>query len=198
MNKNGTDGRESNLKREDSRRLPSGMGISVWHNTVSGRKKLSEIASDGEVSNIRVRKKLPLAVDIIVGVIMLLIVIAVIVVSYMLFRYYSNDYETVDVTYTAVISGEGIDDAVQELKGKELYMDASGNTVYFGKITDVRAENGNTGKIIITVSVAASYRSGEGYSLGNSRIAVGSSFNLRYLEKTVAVSVVELAVRGGN
>ena len=50
-------------------------------------------------SNIKVKKKLPLAVDIIIGILMLAIVCAVIVGAYILFRYYANDYETVSSVF---------------------------------------------------------------------------------------------------
>ena len=191
MKKNGAAETETNLKREDSRRYSTDSGVSILHSTVAGKKKISEIFSGSDGSGVKVRKKLPVAVDIIVGVIMILLVVGVIVGSYMLFRYYSNDYDSVDVTYTALYKpDEGSDP--KDLKGKELYLDTAGNTVYFGKITGVSYEEGNTGKVKLIVSVSARYRQGEGYSLGDSRLAVGASFNLRCVDQAVAVAIVTL------
>ena len=159
------------------------------------------IADRSIKSNIKVKKRLPIVVDVIAGILMLVLVCAVIAGSYLLFRYYSNDYDGVNVEYKVAFNVSGDLDTYKGLKNEELFMDVTGNSVYFGKITTVETvsdPNGDGGRVILTVIANVKYRDGEGYSIGNSRLAVGSRYDaLRCGEiSLVDALVTDLALEG--
>ena len=83
---------------------------------------------------------------------------------------------------------------------EKVFLDTESNSLYFGKITGVNTEeNGmgqNSRRIYLTIEVNAKYRKGEGYSLGDERLAVGSKFMLLCGERTETVTVVELSAGG--
>lgn len=197
--KRGLDERDSNLKRADQKKSHGSADAGSSQATdLFGSKKLADKGMVG--SNIKVKKKLPLVVDIIVGILMLAIVCGVIVGSYMLFRYYTNDYETRNVTYTVVFS---VDEDIKKcaaMKNGELFLDEEGNSVYFGKIREVLLpENADTaGEVVLIVNASVKYRSGEGYFIGDSRMAVGSVFTLRHVESSYTVTVVDIYEAGGK
>ena len=147
-------------------------------------------------AGIKIKRRVPLWADILTGILMLLIVCGVVVGSYMLFRYYSNDYDEVAVSYTVIVDGASAYDLeeYEKLKGDELFMDTESNSLYFGKITEISEVEG---KILLTVSATAKHRDGEGYSIGDSRIAVGSELVLRCGEDEAKnVEVVALKTGG--
>ena len=163
-----------------------------------GTRKIADRAAS---SDIKVKKRLPIVVDVIAGLLMLVLVCAVIIGSYLLFRYYSNDYDGVDVEYKITINVESGIDTYQYLKNGELFMDVTGNSVYFGKITEVEiveVPDGGSGQVIFTVAANVKYRAGEGYSIGDSRLAVGSKYSaLRCGEiNLVNALVTDLSVEG--
>ncbi len=165
-----------------------------------GTRKMTERAIG---SNVKVKKKLPIAIDIIAGLLMLVLVCAVIIGSYLLFRYFSNDYDGVELEYTLSFDVEGELDTYASLKSKELFMDVTGNSVYFGKITGVETvedeADGVGGKVILTVKANVKHRDGEGYSIGNSRLAVGSKYaSLRCGEINIANALVTELTLGGK
>lgn len=148
------------------------------------------------------KRKVPLALDIIVALAIVLVVAALVVGVYFVFKYYADSYKDVSIQYTVLISGEdvkNISDA-NALKGKELYLDADGNTYYFGKVTAVTVLSGADNEIQISakVSVDSKHRTGEGYSVEGNRIAVGSEYSLRTEESGFDVTIVEMRKGGGN
>ena len=186
--RNFTDGSASGLKKVNNKKANVHMGADVF--------KGQGLNSAQSGASIKVKKKLPLWVDIIAGILMLAIVCGIVVGSYMLFRYYSNDYTETDISYAFIVDGVSAEeiDKYYALKGSELFMDTENNSVYFGKITKVSAEEG---RILITVSAQVKYRNGEGYSVGDSRLAVGSELALRCGETDISAEVVSLR-RGGK
>ena len=191
--------RAQGLKNADSSKTikdgASGVGLRT---ELFGTKRVSErnLGSD-----LKIKKRLPVAVDIIAGILMLVLVLAVIIGSYLLFRYYSNDYDGVNVEYKITINVDSGIDTYYELKNRELFMDITGNSVYFGKISAlevVRDIAGDSGKVILTVKASAKHRDGEGYSIGDSRLAVGSKYtSLRCGEVVLKdVLVTDLAPEG--
>ena len=172
--------RAQGLKSADSRKTARENNVVAGLRTeFFGGKKIKERPVG---SNIKVKKKLPVAVDIIAGILMLVLVLAVIVGSYMLFRYFANDYDKVNVEYKLSVRVDGDLAAYESLVGGELFMDIADNSVYFGRITaiETKADPGsdgtNGGVIILTVSAGAKHRTGEGYSIGDTRLAVGSKY----------------------
>lgn len=187
------------LKSADSKKTVkdayAGAGL---RSEILGRKKITEKAIG---SNVKVKKRLPIVVDVIVGILMLVLVCAVIISSYLLFRYFSNDYEGANVEYKVAFTVTDGIDTYEELVNKELFMDVTGNSVYFGKITAVETvadPEGNGGKVIFTVKASVKHRDGEGYSIGDSRLAVGSKYDtLRSGEVILKdLLVTDLAVEG--
>ncbi len=184
-----------NLKKADSKKsLGDSSQLAGLRGELFGARKVSD---KGIGTNVKVKKRIPIAVDIIAGILMLALTCAVIVGSYMLFRYYSDDYDSVNVVYTAIVELPDNIESYGTMKGSELFMDVSSNSVYFGKITEVRVVSGDGevgGQVLLTVSANAKYRDGKGYSIGDSRLAVGSKHTLRSLEKSFAVTVIDLTV----
>ena len=199
LKKRGPDERDPNLKKEDQRKSQASEQTGFGGIDFSRGKKAT---GNRMGPNVKVKKKLPLAADIIVGILMIALLCGVIVGSYMLFRYYSNDYETRSVTYTVVFRGEDELHKYATMKNGELYMDVNGNSLYFGKISEVRTVerygDDAPGDVVLKVSVQAKYRRGEGYSIGEQRLAVGSEYELRHLESSFYMAVVELAEAGGK
>ncbi len=154
------------------------------------------IASDlGQ--RIKVKRRVPIAVDIIAGIFMLILVCAVIVGTYMLFRYYSNDYESTELTYTVEISLKKHDiGQYMAMKNEEVFMDKDSNAILFGKITGVETTE-NSENVHLVIKADAKYRRGEGYSIGDTKIAVGSRFALRCGEETMS-DVTVIGLGGGN
>lgn len=189
----GTDEKDPNLKKEDQRKISAVQGSGNTHgmDIFGGRR----MADKSVGSNVKVKKKLPIAVDIIAGILMLAIVCGIVVGSYMLFRYYSDDYDTKSLSCTVFFNADEELNKYMGMKNGDLYMDFTDNTVYFGRITEVRTDEDNN-RVILQVTVDARYRDEEGYSLGEIRLAVGGEYKLRYIENTLNVSLVELS--GGN
>ena len=193
------DEKDVNLKREDKKKSHGSSGLGSSHTVeLFGGKR---IADKSLGSNVKVKKKLPLVVDIIAGILMLAIVCGVVVGSYMLFRRYANDYETKSINYTIVFSVDKDINKYASMTNGELYMDVNGNTEYFGKILSVRLENGaeTSGNVIATINASVQYRGGDGYSIGETKIAVGSTHSLRWGERDLNnVTVVEISEAGGK
>lgn len=189
----GTDEKDPNLKKEDQRKISAVQGSGNTHgmDIFGGRR----MADKSVGSNVKVKKKLPIAVDIIAGILMLAIVCGIVVGSYMLFRYYSDDYDTKSLSCTVFFNADEELNKYMGMKNGDLYMDFTDNTVYFGRITEIRTDEDNN-RVILQVTVDARYRDEEGYSLGEIRLAVGGEYKLRYIENTLNVSLVELS--GGN
>ncbi len=146
---------------------------------------------------VKIKKKVPLAVDIIAGIFMLILVCAVIIGTYMLFRYYSNDYEGVEITYTVDVYAKKQDLArYMSMRNEEVFMDKDSNAVFFGKITSVEVSE-KTDHMQLTVKADAKYRLGEGYSIGYTKVAVGSRFTLRCGEESL-YDVTVVGLEGGN
>jgi hypothetical protein len=192
--------KDQDLKRADSKKNTRDSAVAAGIRAeLFGGRKMSERTLE---SNIKVRKKLPIAIDIIAGILMLVLVCAIIIGSYILFRYYSNDYDGVNVQYKVSFDVTGDLDTYRSLKDGELFMDVTGNSVYFGKIVAVEIsedENGTEGgQVTLTVKSNVKYRKDEGYSIGDNRLGVGSKYTgLRCGEKTLpSVLVTGLALEG--
>lgn len=197
--KNGKDFDEksNNLKKADAKKSQGEVGTTLRNEILGGRK----IRENSDIKNIKVKKRLPIAIDIIAGILMLALMCGVVAGSYLLFRYYSNDYDSVNVTYKVAFDTAEKDQVLAVMRANEkVFLDTESNSLYFGKITGVNTEeNGmgqNSRRIYLTIEINAKYRKGEGYSLGDERLAVGSKFMLRCGERTETVTVVELSTGG--
>ncbi len=191
------DGKQRDLKNADSKKNQGNSSPLLGRQEDHSARKSAGHAMIGEI---KVKKKLPIIADIAAGVLMLALVIGVIIGSYMLFRYYAEDYESITVTYDVVFETYDGTEEYLFMKNKDVFVDTENNTIPFGKIISVETEEiegfGVGNRVILTVKAEARYRKGEGYSLGERRLAVGSTFELRCAERVIDVTVTELAVGG--
>lgn len=183
---------ENKLKKADAKKA-SAADPSATVSELVGAKKSRVSAAMTPVS-VRKNKKLPVVFDVIVAIVMLALVAGLFVGSYMLFKYYSNDYTGVNVRYTVVYEGENMH-TFAALTNEELFCDIDGNSVYMGKVKEVKIEKGdNAQQLILTVELdGVRYKKSEGYFVSDQRLAVGSEFTFRHVEKTFDGTVVELA-----
>ena len=142
-------------------------------------------------------KHLPVFVDIAIGILILAIAVGIILGSFFLFRYYSDDYGEENIEYVFVTRSTEDQSVYLIMKNRDLFLDTEDNSFYFGKITNVEIfENeDNIYTVIFTVNVKAKYKHGSGYLIGDERIAVGSEYTSRVDTLSVNGAVVELIKR---
>ena len=198
MKKYDSDRGVENLKKADLKKSEYESNGSVQRSAseLFGGRKIKD-TSDASRERARKKKKLSIVADVAVVILMVALVVGAVIGSYWLFRYYSDDYEGTNITYTvACPCGEDIA-AYTSLKNKGIYLDTEENSLYFGKVVDVQlveAEDANeTNILLIKIVASVKYRNGEGYSLHDNRIAVGSEYKLRSGSTVVDVTVAELS-----
>lgn len=187
------------LKKADAEKsFGGGGGISAATSGIIGAK-LGEL-SDREKR--KPRKRLPVIVDVIIAVLMLAIVAGMVIGAYFLFKYYTDEYETVDVEYLFIAYVYGDPEEYNTIKNRELYLDEYGNTLFFGKVTELEVieDENEHGQLILMLSVDADarYMSGVGYSIGINKLAVGSEYLLRSGNISIHGTIVELTAGGAN
>ena len=148
-------------------------------NTVSDvlGSRMSDMLS-AKASKTNTRKKLPVAVDIIIAILMVAIIIGLVVGSYFLFRYYTIDYDSVELEYTVITPYENDINLYRSILNKELYHDSENNTYFLGKVISVELSSDQK-SVIILVEANVRHRASEGYSVGDCRIAVGQDHSFR-------------------
>lgn len=180
-----------NLKSADAEKS---FGSSATPQVESLSAKMNELTKPSRFS---ARRRLPVIVDIIIGILMLAIAAGIIVGAVFLFQYYTDDYESIELTYTFISPCEEDLQSYRTMRNKELYREENGNTLYFGKVTSVEVlkEGSPDGSNLLVVEVEANvkYKKGEGYSVGDCRIAVGSEYTLRSEYRLITGTIVELA-----
>ncbi len=155
-------------------------------------------AGFADVKRDRNDKKIPIAVDVIIAILMLAIVIGVVAGAYYLFRYFSDDYEGIEVEYTFIkIADTGSLVRYRAMKNQEVYIDAEDNTQYFGRVISSGLmgldEEQGVSMLVLVIRSNVKYRPGEGYTCGDYRIAVGSEYTLHTKLLTVEGTIVEMA-----
>ena len=176
------DAKDKGLKHADSDK--SG-GVSVQ--SLGSLPKTKKAGYD-MVKKVRsARKRMPIVVDVIIAILLAAVICAVAYGSFYAFRYFTVDYDTVEVEYSILpdvpITGN--------VKNQQVYFEFDGNTVHFGKIKSV--ETNSHGQQIVVIAHTVKYKADEGYSIGDEKIAVGCVYSFR-TEKEITVSgtVVEL------
>ena len=194
---------KNDLKSADSEKA---FGTSGQNSMTEVGIKLGEALGASSAKN-RKRKRLPLVLDIVAAVLLVAIVVGVAVGAYQLFRFYTDDYEGVEVEYTFILISERVWEMnYRALRNKELYLDADGNTVYFGTVVSseivATEDDPAVGMLTLTVKANVKYKADEGYSIAGHRIAVGSEYRLRSETLTIDGAIVELTdhsrMEGGN
>ncbi|MBE6547323.1 MAG: hypothetical protein E7667_00395 [Ruminococcaceae bacterium] len=163
-------------------------------------KEKQQIRGERAAENKKSRN-IPLALDITIAVVVVLFAAALVVGIYFMFQHYTAGYKNVDIEYTVAIEDGnfGLGEDLTKLKEKDVYLDFEGNSLYFGKITDVKVKksHGGTRQVTVSITTDSEYKEGEGYSVDGHRIAVGSEYCLRIDQTEFDATVVEL-VKGGN
>ena len=183
-------GSDLDLKLRDSEKVNGESSSDVDE---KGRDMLPSAANVlKSMKNIK-KNKVPVVVDVIVAVLLIaLIVGAVFGVQYLL-RYYSSDYESVDVTFVFAVKKVVLPggDTYADMKNDYLLYDVDGNTLGFGSIKSAVYSH-ESDMLLLTVEVNAKYKDREGYSVGDTALAVGMSYDLRTEEMELCGTVVEL------
>jgi len=145
-------------------------------------------------ARLSVKRRLPVFVDIIIGAVILAIFAGIVAGAYFLFRYYTDDYEGIDIEYVFISPCTEDEDAFRTMRNKELYYDVDGNTLYFGKATSVEVIDTVDLEryLVLTVKAGVKYKPGEGYTVGDCKIAAGSEYALRIDGRIIQGTVVEL------
>ena len=184
------DTEEQKLKKADARKMSGEEAAPTVSEMLGGKKTRGAVMAPISVAK---KKGLPIVVDIVVGVVMLALVAAIIVGAYLLFKYYSNEQMGVGVEYTVVCSGDDLA-SFASLSNGELYVDADGSSLFFGKVKSIKqAGNDDQKQFVIKIKLdGVAYKEGEGYLVSGQRLAVGSELALRCGEMTIEGTVVEL------
>lgn len=194
---------KNDLKSADSEKA---FGTSGQNSMTEVGVKLGEALGASSAKSKR-RKRLPLVLDIVAAILLIAIVAGVAVGAFQLFRFYTDDYEGVEVEYTFILVSERVWEMnYRALRNKGLYLDTEDNTVYFGSVvaSEITAleDDPGVGMLTLTVRANVKYKSGEGYSIEGHRIAVGSEYRLRSETLTIDGAIVELIdhsrTEGGN
>ena len=191
VNNNTHIGADEDLRGQDREKNTSILAQITGKDKKTSKKSGAETYRRSKKSQ---KKKWHAVVDIVVAILMIAIIGGLMVGGYYIFRYFSDDYETVEVTYTFVVSEDALAEAgVQSAKGmagRAVYCDSDGNTHYFGKIKS--AEISADGSLIISVDVTAKYRSEEGHLIDGISLAVGLNYALRTEYNAMNGTVVRL------
>ena len=185
------------LKSADAQKKDSSSGVNAITGDAKKIKILSNVGSDVK------RKKTPIAADIIAGLLIVLIAVAVVVGTVYLFKYQSNDYGTVEVEYKMVGQCENETTYYRPMRNKSIYLDKDNNSICLGKVTNVefRTDADGNNVAILTVITDVKYRKNDGYTIDNNRIAVGSAYSVRsenVLADGVIVELEPVSARGGK
>ena len=164
---------EKDLKRADAEKS----GATVSQLASISLKKARKGENTGFKSKRVARKRLPIVVDIIIALLFVAIFAGLIVGAFYAFRIFAVDFESVNVEYTVFVPNEqyenyaGIEHQIVYFENED-----NGSVEYFGKVKSVSAHSDG---VLISVAATVSYREGDGYSIGEHRLAVGKSFDLR-------------------
>lgn len=190
----GSDGNRGGLKHADAEKsytsptpnpMPDGVGVKL---------------GDSIGSSARAKKKegrVPVIIDIITGVVLLAVVVAISFGAVSLFRYYTDDYEGVSVEYTYICIAEDLEEMhSRALRNKSLYCDTDDNTLYFGNVVSAELydldNDSNEKMLVVVVHANLKFKDDEGYFVNDEKIAVGSEYQLRSENVVVDGTIVEL------
>lgn len=194
IKKHGSDKKGNDLKLADSEKSDGSVKAPERVQEFIGERLIGDITGGKSIKEKR-KKRASVILDVIVAILLLAIVVGAVVGSYYLFRYYSNDYDTVSVKYTFAFTYDGEVDPMN-MPGQELYFTAGGNSYYFGKVISaerIELDGATENAYALTVSVDAKYRDDEGYALYSYRLAVGSEYTLRSNTTQLKGVIVDLA-----
>ena len=204
---------EKDLKRADAEKSSA----TVSQLASISLKKARKGEDSGFKSNRTVRKRLPIVVDIIIALVFVAIFAGAVVGAFYAFRAFAVDFESVNVEYTVFVPNAQYENyAGTEHQVVYFEKEDNGSVEYYGKIKSISAQSDG---VLITITSTVSYREGDGYSIGEYKLAVGQNFELRTeyglgfsgivvelvderhpapVEESLAVAGTILAVKGGR
>ena len=163
----------------------------VYSSILGNDNRLPTASSSDALKNLKKNKKkrMPIAVDIIVAILLLAMIGFACFGVYQLFRLYADDYESKTVTYVFAVNNS---EAVPMAESGVFY-DADGNTFFFGKVK--ACEKKGNGMLLISVEVEAKYKEKEGYSIDRYTLAIGKSYTLYTNNIVLDGTIVELETK---
>ncbi len=176
------DNSKRNLKKAD--REKNNDNVHLGADTLFGKNEAFSY------KKIKARRRLPLAVDIILAVLLLAITFGIVAGAYYGYRYFTVDYESVTIEYIILAKTDNAK-AYSDIVGKHIYKDEDKNTLYLGKITGADVY-GADGEVAIKVQLDANYKTEEGYFAENFKISVGKSVKVRTESFNISGEIVEL------
>lgn len=178
---------EKDLKRADAEK--SSGTVSQLAGISLNKARRSE--DNGFKAKQTARKRLPIVVDIIIAILFVAIFAGAVTGAYFAFRAFAVDFESVDVEYTMLVPTDNAADYAG-LEEQSLYLDVDGSVEFFGRIKSVQVSEKNGG-VLLVVDATVRYKKGEGYSVGDCRLAVGQEYTLRTQNgNSICGTVVEL------
>ena len=185
------DNAKKSLKSADREKIAEG---GLLHGAFEGFGGLGSSVKEEDIDyryrKSKARRRLPIAVDIIIALLLLAITVAIIGGGYFALRYFTIDYESVNVEYSILVEQENVK-KYADLSGKHLYMDVDSNTLYMGKVKSVDIYEAD-GAAVITVEFEAKYKSEQGYFADDYKIAVGKKLDVRTDSVKISGKIVEL------
>ncbi len=164
---------ERDLKRADAEKS-GGINAQLTGINIQKPKKNEETFKARSTA----RKRLPVAVDILIAILFVALFAGAVVGGYYAFRYFAVDYETAEVEYTVAVSADDYLAMGDSLVQKNVYYDVEGSLEYFGKVKSAGVSE-TEGIAVITVVNTVKYKEKDGYSVGDVKLAVGQSYKLR-------------------
>ncbi len=205
MDKNITPEEKKSLKHADIDKFGSeqlGKKKSDSTELLNREKKAKDKQVRGEdSSDPKKNRKIPLGVDIAIAVFIVVLAAALVVGVYFMIKSQTIGYENVTVKYTALVSQSDKEKIAKPegFKGKAVYFDANGNSLYMGSVSEVKTIEDESGKsqLAVVITVSSKYKKDEGYSSSGKRIAVGCEYVLRVGDVSFSSEIVEIS-KGGR
>lgn len=156
-------------------------------------KERGYVSTQNSTFEQRTIRRIPIALDIFVTLLSLLLVAGIVFGVYFAFVYFSSDYDEKSVEYlflTVELDDYTVPDAESIInRGDDIYYDSDGKTSFFGTVSsldeyevisyDESGEQRRDVRTVIRVNADTKYRSGDGYSIDDCRIGVGKEYVLR-------------------
>lgn len=186
--------RERERLRLADNEISAESGISSVNNNLLEKYTMAR----GNVSSVFSKKtKFPIALDIIISILLVLLVVAIVAGACFIVARFNDAHDSRNIEYQLLIERSEIDDIT---KGENLYVDKDGSAIYFGRVVDVNDRVVVTGKeqnadyVIVTLHATVQYRDDEGYSIGSERIAVGREISARIDSDTFKCEIISLVI----
>ncbi len=195
--------READFNKSDEAEI--GLGKKSGYDFLQKEKRMKERDRGAVTIERAAKKKMPLALDIIISVIAVALVVFVVLGSVFALKYFSTEYDARSVRYTVLMTCEiGDSVGIDCKKGADVYSDIEGKTLFLGSVVSLKpaaldeSEELEDGMMLyaLTIETDTKYRDGEGYFADGYRLAVGKTLDLRIGARTETVYIAEISEAG--